>query len=358
MMNRYWIILAVSVICLVSSCKKTAKAQSEEQETPYTIEQLAGLDSVSIWKHLVAIQKIAGENNNHRSIGSPGGIATADYIYNQLQAFDLNPVMLPFETEGKKDKKSKKAKMIKGQNIIVEIPGKSKDVVMFGAHYDSVEMGPGINDNATGVAILLQLANISGKADVQPERTIRIAFWDGEEAGVLGSAYYVKHLPDSIKDRIVSYVNVDMVGTKQPEIYVLDGDGSSLEEMKADMKKNGTPDKTIQETVDPLKSVLLPKLKKGSGQLEKLVADYLKSKDMGYKDDFFTSLSTDTSPFFEIAPTTGITMLNEQEEPGGVLLFAPCYHQACDTIENVDKGSFFLAFGLVAYLVDNLAFSY
>ncbi len=352
-MNKRLIILAVSVMCLAASCKK-ANAQLEE---PYTIEQLAGLDSISVWKHLEAIQKIASGNNNHRSIGSPGGIATADYIYNQLQAFDLEPVMLPFEAEGKKDKKNKRPKIIKGRNIIVEIPGKSKEVVMFGAHYDSVETGPGINDNATGVAILLQLANISGKADIQPEKTIRIAFWDGEEAGVLGSAYYVKHLPEPEKGKIADYVNVDMAGTKHPEIYVLDGDGSSLEEMEAGMKKEGVPDKTVRETIEPLKASLLPKLKKGSAQLEKLAGDYLKSKNREYKDDFFTSLSTDTSPFIEIAPTTGITMLNVQEEAGGVLLFAPCYHQTCDTIENVDKDSFYLAFCLAAYLIDKLAFN-
>lgn len=339
-MKKSTLILFSVIFAGIISCKKAERSSS--------VEELANKEAT--WKHLESIQKIADDNKNHRSVGSPGGIATANYIIGQLKLLGLNPSKLPFETEGKNHKK------INGQNIIVDIPGKSSDIVMFGAHYDSVEMGPGINDNATGVAILLELASALQKKGSQLEKTIRIAFWDAEEEGVLGSAYYTKHLSDADKKRITNYINVDMVGTKQPDILVLDGNGSSFKQMREDFKKSGLPDKEIDAMISDLKKDI-PKPKEGAAELEKMVEDYLNNKKIKYKDDLITSISTDTFPFLQISPTTGIAMTHDIMQDDKSLLFAPCYHQPCDNINNVDKNSFYIALGLITYLADKLAFS-
>ena len=78
-------------------------------------------------------------------------------------------------------------------NVIAELDGNNDDnVVMAGAHLDSVEEGPGINDNGSGSATLLELAEQLAK--LKPENTLRFAWWGGEEAGLVGSTAYVNGL--------------------------------------------------------------------------------------------------------------------------------------------------------------------
>ena len=97
-------------------------------------------------------------------------------------------------------------------NVIAELQGKNEDnVVMAGAHLDSVIEGPGINDNGSGSAALLETALMM--ANVKPENTLRFAWWAAEEIGLLGSADYVAGLSQAERDRIALYMNYDMVGS-------------------------------------------------------------------------------------------------------------------------------------------------
>ena len=102
-------------------------------------------------------------------------------------------------------------------NVIAELPGKNEDnVVMAGAHLDSVIEGPGINDNGSGSAALLETALLM--ANLNPENTLRFAWWAGEEQGLVGSADYVAGLSQAELDRIALYMNYDMVGS--PELLL------------------------------------------------------------------------------------------------------------------------------------------
>jgi carboxypeptidase Q len=88
-----------------------------------------------------------------------------------------------------------------GFNIIAEIPGVEPvlkdEVVLLGAHFDSVAAGTGATDNATGCAAMMEAMRILKAVGVRPRRTIRIALWGGEEEGLLGSRAYVReHLAD------------------------------------------------------------------------------------------------------------------------------------------------------------------
>jgi aminopeptidase S len=87
-------------------------------------------------------------------------------------------------------------------------------VVMAGAHLDSVTAGPGINDNGSGVAALLELADaLGGRA---PGARVRLAFWGAEELGLIGSRRYVRGLDEEDRERIAAYINLDMVGSPSP----------------------------------------------------------------------------------------------------------------------------------------------
>ncbi len=112
-------------------------------------------------------------------------------------------------------------------NVIAELEGKNTDnVVMAGAHLDSVTEGPGINDNGSGSAALLETALLM--ANLNPENTLRFAWWAGEEQGLLGSADYVAGLSQAERDRIALYMNYDMVGSPNYIFMVYDADESTF----------------------------------------------------------------------------------------------------------------------------------
>ena len=112
-------------------------------------------------------------------------------------------------------------------NVIAELPGKNpNNVVMAGAHLDSVTEGPGINDNGSGSAAILETALTM--ANLKPQNTLRFAWWAGEEQGLVGSHDYVDGLSQAERDRIAMYMNYDMVGSPNYIFMVYDADESTF----------------------------------------------------------------------------------------------------------------------------------
>ena len=98
-------------------------------------------------------------------------------------------------------------------------PEDARRVVMAGGHLDSVPAGPGLNDNGSGVAALLHIA----ERLADENRPLRFGFWGAEEIGLVGSRRYVTDLSTAERRRIAAYVNLDMVGTPDSEPEVYDG---------------------------------------------------------------------------------------------------------------------------------------
>jgi Zn-dependent M28 family amino/carboxypeptidase len=112
--------------------------------------------------------------------------------------------------------------------VIAQLPGKNTgNVVMADAHLDSVTAGPGINDNGSGSAALLETALMMAK--VKPQNTVRFAWWGDEEGGLSGSTAYVEGLSPAERDRIALYLNYDMVGSPNYVFMVYDADQSTFE---------------------------------------------------------------------------------------------------------------------------------
>lgn len=103
--------------------------------------------------------------------------------------------------------------------------GNANNVVMAGAHLDSVQNGPGINDNGSGTAALLETAIQMSK--VKTNAKVRFAWWGAEESGLLGSDHYVATLPQAEQSKIALYLNFDMVGSPNHFFGIYDGDDSS-----------------------------------------------------------------------------------------------------------------------------------
>ena len=116
-------------------------------------------------------------------------------------------------------------------NVVAETKaGRDDNVVMLGAHLDGVEEGPGINDNASGSAVLLETAVQLAKQK-RLNNTVRFAWWGAEELGLVGSTAYVTELAgqEGELDRIATYLNFDMVGSPNYIIGVYDADESTYE---------------------------------------------------------------------------------------------------------------------------------
>ena len=106
-----------------------------------------------------------------------------------------------------------------GFNVIADLPGTdlAGELVLLGAHLDSVNTGTGATDNAAGVAVMMEAVRILKAAGAKPRRTIRLALWGGEEEGLLGSKAYVQEHVADIKTmalkpehpKIAAYYNLD-----------------------------------------------------------------------------------------------------------------------------------------------------
>ena len=125
---------------------------------------------------------------------------------------------------------------------------------MVGAHLDSVEAGPGINDNGSGSSTLIEMAEQIGRLGLTPENRLRFAFWGAEEAGLVGSTAYVNELvEEGTIDSIEANLNFDMVGSPNFVRFVYDGDLSD-----SAPPPGGAPN--------------------GSGQIEGVFADYFRAR--------------------------------------------------------------------------------
>ncbi|KXH43282.1 peptidase family M28 [Colletotrichum nymphaeae SA-01] len=175
-------------------------------------------------------------------------------------------------------------------NVISETKeGDPNKVIMLGAHLDSVLEGPGINDDGSGTAALLELMGSVKKYSGFPHK-IRFAWWAAEEAGLVGSYYYTEHLSSEDADKIKYYFNYDMIGSPNP-IYELASYNNS-----------------------------------GIGP--QLIADYLEANGKETISAEFDGRS-DYAGFVELGIPVASIFTGEGEND-------PCYHQACDTIDNIN----------------------
>ena len=161
------------------------------------------------------LQSIASANGGNRAHGRPGYLASVNWIKSRLDAAGFTTRVQSFTTSG-----------ATGYNLIADWPGGDlNNVVMVGGHLDSVSSGPGINDNGTGSASILEVALAVRSSGFQPGKRLRFAWWGAEELGLVGSNYYVNQLPAAEKSRIKAYLNFDMTGSPNPGYFVYSASG-------------------------------------------------------------------------------------------------------------------------------------
>jgi Zn-dependent M28 family amino/carboxypeptidase len=206
------------------------------------------------------------------------------------------------------------------RNVIAETPTGDPDrVVVIGAHLDSVDAGPGINDNGSGSGTILEIAETFAAQARDPRNKLRFIWFSAEESGLIGSNVYVNSLSPAQRGQIELMLNFDMVGSPNMVRFVYDGDNSAF-----------PPGGGVQP--GPA----------GSGEIERVFEDYFASQGLASEETPFNGRS-DYGPFILAMPAIpagglftgaeGIKTADLAAVYGGVVgqQFDPCYHIFCDT---------------------------
>lgn len=223
-----------------------AMALSLSAQTPDTLSPKdRGYNTINRTTAEAHIGFLAADELEGREAGYKSGRIAGNYVESQLKALGLEPwdgtsYSQPFDACHVERQKHGRytvhpdsiAKISTGvhqrlhlRNILGKITGKNPDeYVVIGAHYDHLGVDPlldgdkiynGADDNASGVAAVLQIARAFIASGQQPMRTIIFALWDGEEKGLLGSEHFMLTWPDP--SAIKGYLNFDMIGRNNKE---------------------------------------------------------------------------------------------------------------------------------------------
>lgn len=185
---------------------------------------------------------------------------------------------------------------ISTENLIADTAaGTNGRTFTLGAHLDSVSDGPGMNDNASGVAAVLEIAVQFARLQPQQTTRVRFVFWGGEEDGLLGSRHYVGQLGEAERKSISGYLNLDMIGSPKPAPAVYG--------------RIGWP--------------------AGSSTIQSLLTEALTSQ--GVTPGVTGMRSSDHAPFLDAGIPVGGLFTGADDATD------PCYHQVCDRLQGLDR---------------------
>jgi Zn-dependent M28 family amino/carboxypeptidase len=201
------------------------------------------------------------------------------------------------------------------RNVITEPEFRGSDpLIVVGAHLDSVPEGPGINDNGSGSAAVLDAALVLADALHRTPRNVQFAFWGAEERGLVGSRHHVGALTEEERRNIGVYINLDMVGSPNFARFV---------------QRSPEADSALAASVR-----------------QKLVAEF-KDRSVPVEERSGGRTGTDDAAFFQKGiPTVGLhTGAGAPKSQAQADLFGgtagkpfdACYHKACDTTANIDR---------------------
>ena len=255
--------------------------------------------------HLNALQGIADENGGNRSSGSRGYEASVDYVAGVLRGAGFATDTPTYGSDGHR-------------NVVAQTAtGDPGRVVVVGAHLDSVPEGPGIVDNGSGVATLLEIATRLG-AQPDVRNAVRFAFFGSEEDGAEGSSGYVDGLSRDDRQKIKLYLNVDMVASPNAGYIVQGGAGE-------DEESAGPPGSA---TVGGVLAAELAKTGVAAPEITEFVGD----DESAFIDAGIPAGGAENG---DAKKKTAEQARNWGGQAGEV--YDRCYHQACDGIGNVNR---------------------
>ncbi|MEV4440527.1 M28 family metallopeptidase [Streptomyces sp. NPDC049577] len=265
--------------------------------------------------HLAQLQSIANANGGNRAHGRPGFKASLDYVKSKLDAAGYVTTVQQFTSSG-----------ATGYNLVADWPGGDPNHVVFaGAHLDSVSAGPGINDDGSGTAGVLEVALEVARQGYKPGKHLRFGWWGAEELGMVGSRNYVSKLSAADRSKIDAYLNFDMIGSPNPGYFVYGYDQN----------------------------------------LKALYENWFAGRNIGTEIDTEGDGRSDHAPFQNAGIPVGglfsgadyIKTAAQAQKWGGTSgqAFDRCYHRSCDTSANIDDTALDVNTDAIAYGVWTLS---
>lgn len=203
------------ILIALTAALTVAGATTAAQAAAPTALAAPNISVANVQSHLSQFQSIASANGGNRAHGRPGYLASVNWVKSKLDAAGFTTRVQQFTSGG-----------ATGYNLIADYPGgDANNVVMLGGHLDSVTAGPGVNDNGSGSASLLEVALQMRATGFQPTKHVRFGWWGAEELGLVGSTYYVNSLTTSDRSRIKAYLNFDMTGSPNAGYFVYSASG-------------------------------------------------------------------------------------------------------------------------------------
>ncbi|GGP65099.1 M20/M25/M40 family metallo-hydrolase [Saccharothrix coeruleofusca] len=284
--------LAVVILLATAVLTPTAaRAEPVAQAAP-------DIPLANVQAHLEQFQAIATANGGNRAHGRPGYRASLDFVKARLDAAGYRTTVQQFTASG-----------ATGYNLIADWPGGNPDdVLMLGGHLDSVSAGPGVNDNGSGSAGILEVALAVAREGFQPQRHLRFGWWGAEELNLVGSTYYVENLPAAERSRIKAYLNFDMIGSPNPGYFVYSASGQPAGSL------------ALQET------------------LQAALAVPTELTSVGGRSDHaaFARAGIPVGGLFTGAEVTKTSAQAQKWGGTAGVAFDRCYHRSCDTTANID----------------------
>ncbi|MFD4030918.1 M28 family metallopeptidase [Streptomyces sp. NPDC058637] len=289
--------LSAAAVLAVAALLATAAPAAQAEPVARTAAAAApDIPLANVKAHLTQLQSIATANGGNRAHGRTGYKASVDYVKAKLDAAGYTTALQQFTSGG-----------ATGYNLVADWPGGDPNqVLMAGAHLDSVTSGAGINDNGSGSAAVLETALAVSRAQLTPDKHLRFAWWGAEELGLVGSKYYVNNLASTERAKLAGYLNFDMIGSPNAGYFVYDDDPVIEQTFKNYFAGLSVPTEIETE---------------GDGR-----SDHAPFKSAGVPvGGLFTGASNTKSSA-------------QAQKWGGTAgqAFDRCYHSSCDTTANID----------------------
>lgn len=173
-------------------------AQKESTPEQSSINVLEAENGQIARRHLEMLSETIGD----REFDTPGEEKAAEYIQSVFDGLGYDTQSMPFEFTDEEEEET-----YSSANIIAVKRGLSDQEIIVGAHYDSDPTGDGADDNASGVAVLLEVAEMM--VDITPPYTIRFITFGAEENDLDGSRAYVENMSRADIDKTISMINLD-----------------------------------------------------------------------------------------------------------------------------------------------------
>lgn len=305
-------VLGTTVVLAAACGSATAPSSVTAPEGGLVQKLVSEVSDAGAMAHLQALQKIADEHGGNRAAGTAGFEATVDYAADVLRGAGFAVNTPTYTVVGDEDVQSGT-----GYNVIAQTgTGDPDHVVMIGAHLDSVPAGPGIVDDGSGVASLLEIATRLGSTP-EVKNAVRFGLFGNEETGSQGSTSYVQSLSAADRRKVTLYLNVDMVASPNAGYFAQGGKGGDV------------------DSAGPA----------GSAAVGRELADQLAST--GVQPETIKFAGDDESPFIDAGIPVGGAENGDRKRKtaeqariwGGQAgqHYDRCYHMACDRIDNVNQ---------------------